>query len=198
MLQVPFAWQTSIKLDGLVYEQLGGDFVGNQPMLARDSQWFIDFLELESDYSPQPYKQLADKLKQNGQPDKANDVLYSGKERERRQAGWLSWIWLTSLKYAIGYGFGNYIFRVCYWILFFVLVGGVVTWLDSEGRGKGRGPLWSLFYSFDRLLPIIELSKEHGEIEMLGPGKYYYYWHVLAGYVLALFLVAGISGLTSA
>jgi hypothetical protein len=51
-------------------------------------------------------------------------------------------------------------------------------------------------YSFDMLLPVIKLRDAHYQIDLAGWPRYYFYVHKVAGFVLASFLVAGISGLT--
>ncbi len=52
-----------------------------------------------------------------------------------------------------------------------------------------------LFYSLDELLPIVELNKKHGDVNITGWAKYYFYIHKISGWVLGSFLVAGLAGL---
>ncbi len=51
------------------------------------------------------------------------------------------------------------------------------------------------FYSLDMLLPIIQLRRRHYEVDLRGIVRYYFYFHQIMGYVLASFLIAGLSGL---
>ena len=53
-----------------------------------------------------------------------------------------------------------------------------------------------LSYSFDMLLPVIRLREEHYKIDLVGGTRYYFYFHRIMGWVLASFLIAGLSGLT--
>jgi hypothetical protein len=46
------------------------------------------------------------------------------------------------------------------------------------------------------LLPIIELHKPHYEMQLEGWVGVYFYAHKVLGYILGLFLIAGLSGLT--
>ncbi len=46
------------------------------------------------------------------------------------------------------------------------------------------------------LLPIVKLDENHYTVPMSGWQRYYFYLHKLIGYVLGLFIVAGISGIT--
>jgi len=55
---------------------------------------------------------------------------------------------------------------------------------------------FGMAYSIDMLLPIIELDKSHYDISLEGWVRVYFYVHKIFGYVLALFLIAGLSGLT--
>jgi len=55
---------------------------------------------------------------------------------------------------------------------------------------------WGLAYSLDMLLPIIELHKPHYDIKLEGWVRVYFYAHKVLGYILGLFLIAGLSGLT--
>jgi len=57
------------------------------------------------------------------------------------------------------------------------------------------GP-YGVSYSFDLLLPIIRLREQHYCIDLAGWARYYFYIHKIMGWVLASFLVAGLSGLT--
>jgi hypothetical protein len=56
--------------------------------------------------------------------------------------------------------------------------------------------LHTFLYSLDQLLPIIQLSKHYDDIPLRAGAKYYFYFHMIMGYVLASFLIAGLAGLT--
>ena len=64
----------------------------------------------------------------------------------------------------------------------------------------GRNGLgsWSdkIVFSMDTLLPIIRLREKNYHIDLRGGLAYYFYFHKIIGYVLASFLIAGLSGLT--
>ena len=45
-------------------------------------------------------------------------------------------------------------------------------------------------------LPLIQLNKRHEAVNLRGGVQVYFYFHKMAGFVLAPFLVAGLSGLT--
>jgi len=91
-------------------------------------------------------------------------------------------------------GYGHHIERALGWTVGLVIVGAFVLGISGEGRKNGM-PV-GLSYSFDMLLPIIKLRDAHYDIDLKGWPCYYFYAHKIAGFVLASFLVAGISGLT--
>jgi len=182
------AWpeKGNLELDGFTYGRLGGD------MLTQNSSWFREWLARQGSYSPQPYEHLASILLKAGYKDKASDILYASRERERSEAGWPYWAWLTALKFVIGYGYRIYYAFV--WVFLLVAIGALVFRRTEEAR-KNRMP-YGIAYSVDMLLPIIKLRERHYDIDLPGWPRYYFYFHKIMGYVLASFLIAGLSGLT--
>jgi hypothetical protein len=104
---------------------------------------------------------------------------------------------LTASKLFIGYGY--YLFRSLYWALGFLVLGSALLWLSGEGRRISRhyNFLYGVVYSFDLLIPIIKLRDKHYDIDLNGWIRYYFYFHKMMGYVLAGFLAAGLTGLTT-
>ena len=200
----PNSWPRILELDGFVYQSLGG-LGGSTGVADRGSNWYTDWLALSEPFSPQPYEQLASVLQTMGHEREMNDVLYSGKERARALA-WEDGQYLRAagqmlLNYTIGYGLGTRYFRSLYWILGIVLLGWGVLWLSGQNRfieqdGKPELKL-GFFCSLDLLLPIIRLRERHYEVDLENPARLYFYFHQIMGYVLASFLIAGLSGLTN-
>ena len=109
----------------------------------------------------------------------------------------MRWLGFTSLKYLIGYGYGYRYFYSLFWIVGLVGLGVGVLRLTGEHK-KHAIPL-GVAYSLDMLLPIIKLRERHYDIDLDGGwrgARWYFYVHTMAGYVLASFLIAGLSGLT--
>jgi hypothetical protein len=71
----------------------------------------------------------------------------------------------------------------------------VCLWGSGQGS-EDRLRHWGLWDSIDMFLPIIELDKDHNNITLQGCTKVYFYFYKICGYVLALFLVAALAGLT--
>ena len=173
-------WAPRLELNGLTYRSTG----------AVDK--FEDWFRKLDHYVPQPYNQLASVVRGQGNIALATAINYSGRERERSEATGGARAWLTALNWLIGYGY--YPQRAIFWALGLVMVGAIV--LRVSGEGPRNGMPFGLSYSFDILLPIIRLRDRHYQIDLQGLARYYFYGHKIMGYVLASFLIAGLSGLT--
>ena len=203
-----------LELDGFTYSRLGGfGAEAGRDMASRDAQWFIDWLAKDETYSPQPYQQLASVLRAAGHNEKADDILYTSKERQRTElaktGAWASWLWSTLKLVFIGHGYR--IYYALFGIVGLVILGAIIFRRTKEAK-EANMP-FGIFYSFDMLLPIIKLREKHYEIDFADyerdwrylrfffkgdwrPARYYFYVHQLMGYALASFLFAGLSGLT--
>ncbi len=192
------SWPPNLELDGFKYGRLGGSGGDEKCNMGyRDIDWLKrEWLEKQKTYAPQPYEQLADILTKVGFQDKATEILFTKKEREQKEAWdrqqWWSWFWLAAQRHSIGYGY--HIFWSLRWVGAFLAAGWLIVMCTFQGRCKGR--LWCFIYSLDLLLPIIQLDKRNYDTHLGGWAKYYFYVHKIFGYVLASFIIAGISGLT--
>jgi uncharacterized protein YjbI with pentapeptide repeats len=197
----PGAWPKRLDLNGFTYERFSG--FGADPEAAvgkRGSKSFIEWLARDEPYTPQPYHQCAEVLREMGHPEMANDVLHAGRERERAEASQreehLRWIGLSLLSWTIGYGYGQRYFRSLWWVAGITVLGSMMLLIGGQSAKIGGGLLAGLFFSLDLLLPIIQLHEPHYRIVLDGLAKYYFAIHKLMGYVLASFLIAGLAGLT--
>ncbi len=192
------SWPKTLELAGFTYNRLGSSkgLEKTGAMQNLPTNWFIAWLAKDSSYTPQPYEQLASVLREMGESAKADEILYASKERARRglraKDDWGSWVWATAQWAIIGHGY-RLQFGL-YWSIGLVLLGATV--LRTTGQGPKHGMPFGLSYSLDMLLPILQLRTFHyNEVDLDGFARYYFYVHILVGYVLASFLVAGLSGL---
>jgi len=186
-------WPLSLELNGFNYAHLGNN------MASMSAKWFMAGLERQRCFSPGPYHQLAGVLEGAGHPDKANYIRYASKERERKKKNRFgkSWFALSLLKWMIGYGYGAGYFFSLIWVFSLMMVGaGVYVLADHNGVIPAGITIQPIAFSLDLLLPIIELNKAHYSIQFTGWFEYYFYFHKIMGYVLASFLLAGLSGLS--
>lgn len=191
-------WPAELKLDRFTYQYIGG--MGQGEGAERMTDWpaarFVHWLARQNDYSPQPYEQCAKVLREAGQPDKADDVLFAGREHERREA-WkdrkFRWLGMTLLWGVIGYGLGEGYFRSLIWASMFVWIGACVA--NAARVGPERGFLWLLGFSLAKLLPLVKYGDEFDR-DVHGWPQVYFMFHQFMGWALASFIVAGLSGLT--
>jgi hypothetical protein len=189
------AWPSDLELEGFTYGRLGSLGTDTTTNLAmRDISWLTGWLAKQKKFSPTPYEQLATALVNAGHREKANEILYAGRERERSKTKLpgRKKFWLTLQKIFIGYGYR--LQYSLYWVLGFVILGVLVLRLFRQAPAIGL--LDEVFYSIDTLLPIIDLDERYSKILLDGWARYYFYIHKMIGYVLAFFIIAGLTGLT--
>jgi cytoskeletal protein CcmA (bactofilin family) len=187
------AWPAGFDVRGFSYRALREDPAGSHhPATECRSDLFQCWFGKQKSFSPQPYEQLALVFQNQGRDDDARAIRYAGQERERSESRGFRYAWLTTLNWAIGYG--HYIEWALVWTIVLVGLGALV--LGISGEGPKHGLPVGISYSFDMLLPVIKLRDAHYQIDLAGWPRYYFYVHKVAGFVLASFLVAGISGLT--
>ena len=143
---LPNSWPSTLDLVGFTYRNLGG--LGS--IADRDAEWFVDWLS-RSRFSPQPYEQIARILRTQGRPGEANTILYAGRERERLDSSGSLYLWLSTLKIIIGYGYRVWLAII--WLNLLWIFGAFVQWTRPAARNKSVVQL--LMYSFEMLLPFL-------------------------------------------
>ncbi len=182
-------WPPRIDVIGFSYARAGGLGGGNES--ERPEDWYVDWLDRQEPFSLDPYRRLANYLKENGRDTVAKSILFAAKERQLSKADTHSAILLFLQKVFVGYGL--YTWFMLFWLVGFIILGGLIFSRSEEGRTMGV-PL-RFTYSTDMFLPFIHLRKVHGEIEFQGPVKYYLYFHKLMGWICASFFVSALAGL---
>lgn len=215
-------WPNYLDLDGFSYQQLGA-LTQDRPELqiahkreAHDppsSQQDGDMADRavgrwqswlqRSEFSVQPYEQLATVLRQVGRPDDATQVLFAGKDQELAHTGFPQDVFLFLDREFVGYGY--YPYYALFWTLLMMAIGAFVINATGERARLTRAaapdapqpfPLKGWVYSFDMLVPLVTLYKPDDDLHLRGFAQYYFWVHRLVGFALASFLVAAISGLT--
>jgi hypothetical protein len=194
------------KLDGFSYGHLASS-AGSEGADMRDRPvcWWRWWLERDPEFSTQPYVQLASVMATHGDQEKAAAIQYYGRVRETQlawQAGHYGrWMLLAALNVVTGYGIGSYTFRVLGWIVA-LMVLGIVLLKWSPGGGQ-KPLLWRTGASLGRVLPGVEINKEFSDFfddpqrQRLKDWQVFVFSaFVIIGWVLGLFLVAAMTGLT--
>jgi len=201
-------WPPGLDLRGFTFSKMvsyGGFSEDRSKLSSADLQ---KWLERDNSGSVQPYIQLAKILKDGGEFEKSNDILFAGRELARREARRNGmrrrWLGLSLLKWTIGYGLGTGYFRVLVWVAAFVAIGVVTLHFDQAVRQhplttESQTVTWMTAASVDALLPIVTLDKTFSDNIPVNLGFYakVVFWLLgIAGWVLGAFLAAGLAGLT--
>jgi hypothetical protein len=112
-----------------------------------------------------------------------------------RIGGW-RWLGLSLLRYIVGYGIGRRYFYVVLWMLGFVGIGVAILLVSGPTHQQLDGVWAKIAYSLAQLLPVAQLERFFQGVELTGGARLYFILHKLAGWILGLFLIAALAGLT--
>ena len=221
------SWPAAGKLliDGFTYQSLLGSLSYNPEWKSPvDAGSRLRWLNLQPGYHPQPYRQLAKVLRENGDDAGAIEVLVAQQDARFRNSNRLGRAWARFLKITVGYG--HQPLRTVLWSLAVVLFGWLMvtlgararvmraTWPDSPPPSEPATyeKLHPPLYSLDVFLPFVNLHQEHywwpdanrsGDCVLFGQKlriggsflRYYLWMQVIAGWLLSAIFVAGVTGL---
>ena len=188
-------WPDNVELNGLTYTRLGG-FGGDDEGRsgARQSDWLIDWLQTDRTFSPQPYRQLAQALREAGEDSDADDILVALQDLRRTRDStpiftrvllMVSWMFL---------GYGYKIWLALIWFSGLVFLGFVVVSIPKKTRCKN---CWQrLFYSFESAVPLVGMTplNEKFSLELKPWVDRYFQFHKIFGFFIVSILVAGLTG----
>ena len=180
LLDDPHSWPSAgnLYLDGFAYDRISESPLDSTSRL----EWIRRQLpsaekERPDRFRPEPYRQLAKVMRDQGKSDDALEVLI-GLEDDRRRYGGMGLparLWAFVLKWTIAYGYRP--LRALWFITAFVLVGfaifgaayrsGAIVPSDQEtyNRFAGSKPIpyyesfCAIVYAFDTFVPIIDLGQ---------------------------------------
>lgn len=164
--------QGNLFLDGFVYGRIGDPLIGNGPS---DASGRLPWLDLQRpkdsqpfDFATQPYEQLAQVLRENGDEAGAKRVLYE-MENARSRYVKLDFVERLSrgiLRVTIGYGY--YTWRALWWIAGSIILGTFLFFWGHESEAivqidKDKPDRFLSFnpfvYSLETFLPLVELHQ---------------------------------------
>ena len=205
------AWPPSLDLLGFQYDRFGDtrNFVWADTWLT-NARATTKIANLDDDLMFQPDRSLSAYFKSIGDDDTADDILIRAKDLELRlnkeecektgsYKNCLRTAQLFLLKYGINYGLARWSLFVLAWSLFFTSLGFAVLSYYRTDNPAG----WRFFASLNRLIPVLDLRKDYKDFfddpkSMKEWQAYYFLFHSVIGYVLALFIVSAFSGIIQA
>jgi hypothetical protein len=201
-----------LALDGFTYGRIADG--------PKDSTSRLDWLSRQASFTPQPYRQLAKILREDGDDPGARHVLYEMEKRKHREAqhGWLSKLWNLIFRGTIGYGI--YPRRALWWLLLLIVLGwgayrrgysaGMITPTNKDAYdtflGKHDPPpnyphFYASIYSAEHCFPLVNLgmkdawSPDPNHLGFTTALRIFRWAQILLGWALATFFVAGITGI---
>ena len=160
-------------VDGFVYQ----DFAGGPTDDVARLRWLrLQPLALQA--QPQPYRQLAHVLRDNGREEGAAKAEIARESALTRYGGMsiATRVWREALRLTIGYGYRP--LRALWWILGFVMLGatlfgwgyraGLITpteenayqeFINSGAPPRHYPPFSSFVYSLENFLPVVDLHQ---------------------------------------
>ncbi len=191
-------WPTYLGLSGLDYANPASE-ADEDAFINRRVDWFESWLARVEPFSAEPYRALEDLLRAAGRDHQAENLAMARHDRQAENGHWVRRGVAFVHKWTVGYGYKPE-WSIA-WILALVVVGWAVgRRLIRTDKGKRLDIKSPLLFSVDRLLPLVTLQQKYHDIDMEQmPRRYaaYYGLHMFAGYVLAAFLVAALSGITT-
>jgi hypothetical protein len=178
-----------LRIDGFTYGGLGGTSSTVPWRSPVDAASRLRWLALQPEFHPQPYRQLAKVLAENGDDAGAVQVLIAKQDLRFASYGILGGLLGNFLKYTVGYGHRPML--TIMWSALVVLLACSLVGIgnragvmrrtypeNTPGSAADRyEDLYPLLYSLDVFLPFVNLHQEHywwpdgratGEFAVLG------------------------------
>jgi hypothetical protein len=169
----PDAWPqpANLQLDGFVYKRFSG-------AAPRDAGSRLDWLARQPSFLPQPYRQVAKVLREEGEEAGAVKVCYEMERgvRARETGWWRVWVKNPALRSTIGYGY--YPARAFWWLAGLVVSGvflyatgyraGAMTPTEPNAYAMFKkvgqlpsqyGKFNALVYSAESSLPVVRFGQ---------------------------------------
>lgn len=208
----------SLYLQNLIYEDI-------MEIEDIDSKQFIELLHRQSsDFLPQPYEQMAKILRKSGKEEASKQILIQKNIDQYNFSNFKirKFLRFYFLKILIGFGYRRW--QPLWTLLFFVLLGtyifnvgynkhifipspdkiNISIELDSTGTIQELYlEFYPLVFSLDNFIPFIDLR--HADYWLLNTIKgegiistlvvFYFYCHIILGWVLTTLFIVGLTGI---
>ena len=192
------AWPAWLRLEGFTYDAIDAPGVS-----ARSRLRWVE--RHQGGYTPQPYEQLAGVYRRAGEDSSARTVAIAKQQARRASPGrwWVRWprrAWSFFLHLTIGYGYRPTL--VLPYLVGLFAVGSLIlnhadhahpSMLAPTKTGPAQPGFNAARYTLDLLLPVANLKQRDTFIPH-GYATWWVFGLTLGGWLLALVLVAGLTG----
>jgi uncharacterized protein YjbI with pentapeptide repeats len=183
----PAHWPRETRLDGLRYE----DLAPRLPAAARLDWLSLSLSPSRNGYQPQPFEQLAAHYRRIGHDEDARRVLLHKQRERRRTLSPPGRVWGLIQDLLVGYGYRPWLAGL--WILVLLAAGTAFFAVTPPAAARADPPAFSApAYTLDLLLPVVNLGQE-AAWSPHGPGQTVAYGLIVAGWLLATAMIAGIT-----
>src|SRR5664280_1720459 len=192
------SWPAWLRLEGFTYEAIHAP----EPSARSRLRWVERH---QGGYTPQPYEQLAGVYRRAGEDSSARTVAIAKQQARRASpkewwARWPSRAWSFFLRWTIGYGYRPTL--VLPYLVGLFAVGSLIlnhadhahpSMLAPTKTGPAQPGFNAARYTLDLLLPVANLRQRDAFI-LHGYATWWVFGLTLGGWLLALVLVAGLTG----
>jgi len=146
--------------------------------------------EVQPDFVPGPYEQLAAVYRDGGEEELAQHVQLEKQHRRYSELGRAGQVWGFLQRWTVGYGYRPWL--AIAWLLVFWLAGSL--WFNGHPMVKlnsDENPVWNAWLlSMDLLIPIVDLGQD-GKWQFVGVSQWISSVLIAVGWILASTAAAG-------
>ncbi|WP_307867881.1 hypothetical protein [Umezawaea beigongshangensis] len=150
-------------------------------------RWLLD---VQPDFAPGPYEQLAAVYRDGGEEELAQHVQLEKQRRRYSELGVAGRVWGFLQRWTVGYGYRPWL--AIAWLGVFWLMGAV--WFASHEMTRlntDEEPVWNpVLLAIDLLIPIVDLGQD-GRWRFTGPSQWISGSLIAVGWILASTAAAG-------
>jgi hypothetical protein len=146
--------------------------------------------EVQPDFAPGPYEQLAAVYRDGGEEELAQHVQLEKQHRRYSELGKAGQTWGFLQRWTVGYGYRPWL--AIAWLLIFWVAGSAwFSWHQTIRLNADEDPVWNPFLlSMDLLIPIVDLGQD-GKWRFTGASQWISSVLIAVGWILASTAAAG-------
>jgi hypothetical protein len=146
--------------------------------------------EVQPDFAPGPYEQLAAVYRDGGEEELAQHVQLEKQHRRYSELGKAGQVWGFLQRWTVGYGYRPWL--AIAWLGVFWLGGALwFNWHEMVRLNSDEDPVWNAWLlAVDLLIPIVDLGQD-GKWQFVGASQWISSVLIAVGWILASTAAAG-------